>query len=236
MNSKKKNTRDMYRGLNEFKKGYQRRRKLVKDENGDMLADSHNILIRLKHCYRLLNVNKFSVVRQIEMHIAEPLVPDPSPSEVETAIAKFKRYKSPGSHNIPAELIQAGGEILRSEIHNSLTLFEIRKNCLISGRSLLLYRFTRRVIKLTAVIIVEYHGYQLLTKFYPIAALKVTSIYHSLTHGAEPFLGSCQLSSHSRNSQHFMETKDSLRCSQEPSTGPYPGPGQSNPYHPILSL
>jgi hypothetical protein len=33
---------------------------------------------------------------------------------------------------------------------------------------------------------------------------------HSLTHGAEPFLRSCQLCSHSRNSQRFMEPEGSL--------------------------
>jgi hypothetical protein len=33
----------MYSGINEFKKGYQPRGNLVKDENGDVLADSHNI-------------------------------------------------------------------------------------------------------------------------------------------------------------------------------------------------
>jgi hypothetical protein len=40
-NSKNKNNRDPYSGLNEFKRGYQPRCKLVKDENGDLLADSH---------------------------------------------------------------------------------------------------------------------------------------------------------------------------------------------------
>jgi hypothetical protein len=30
--------------MNEFKRGYQPRNDLVKDENGDLLADSHNIL------------------------------------------------------------------------------------------------------------------------------------------------------------------------------------------------
>jgi sorting nexin-29 len=36
---------------------------------------------------------------------------------VEIAIGKLKSYKSPGTDNIPAELIEAGGETLYSEIH-----------------------------------------------------------------------------------------------------------------------
>jgi hypothetical protein len=46
MNSKNKNIRDLYRGISEFKRGYQLSNNLVKDENGDLLADSHNILDR----------------------------------------------------------------------------------------------------------------------------------------------------------------------------------------------
>jgi hypothetical protein len=42
-NSKNKNSRHMYRGMNEFKKGYQPRTNLVKDERGDLLADPHKI-------------------------------------------------------------------------------------------------------------------------------------------------------------------------------------------------
>jgi hypothetical protein len=42
MNSKNKNIKDLYRGINGFKRGYQPRNNLVKDENGDLLADSHN--------------------------------------------------------------------------------------------------------------------------------------------------------------------------------------------------
>jgi hypothetical protein len=42
------------------------------------------------------------------MHTAEPLVPNPSLFEEEIAIAKLKKYKLPGSDQIPAELIQAG--------------------------------------------------------------------------------------------------------------------------------
>jgi hypothetical protein len=33
-----------------------------------------------------------------------------------------------------------------------------------------------------------------------------------------------------------MEPEGSLPYSQEPSTGPYPEPDQSSPYHPILRV
>jgi hypothetical protein len=59
---------------------------------------------------------------------------------------------------------------------------------------------------------------------------------HSLTHGAEPFWRSCQFCSYSRTSQHFMEPGGSSPRSHEPSTGPYPEPDRSNPYHPILPI
>jgi hypothetical protein len=74
-----------------------------------MLADSHNILNRWKNYFsQLLNVHNVSEVKQIEVHMTEPLVPGPSHLAVEIAIAKLKNYKLPGSDEIPAELIQAG--------------------------------------------------------------------------------------------------------------------------------
>jgi len=42
-----------------------------------------------------LNVRGVNDVRQPEMHTAEPLVPEPSAFEVEMAIEKLKRQKSP---------------------------------------------------------------------------------------------------------------------------------------------
>ena len=44
-----------------MKKGYQPRTRIVKDEKSDLVADSHSIM-----------------VRQAEIHTAEPLVPEPS--------------------------------------------------------------------------------------------------------------------------------------------------------------
>jgi hypothetical protein len=57
-------------------------------------------------------------VRQTEIHIVEPFVPEANAAEVEVSVGKLKRYRSPRMDHIPAELIQAGGEALHSEIHN----------------------------------------------------------------------------------------------------------------------
>jgi hypothetical protein len=43
----------------------------VKDENGNVLADSHNILNRWKNYSQLLNVHRISDFRQIEIHTAD---------------------------------------------------------------------------------------------------------------------------------------------------------------------
>jgi hypothetical protein len=45
-NSKNENIKDLYRGISEFKKGYQPRTSSVKDDNGDLPVDSHNIFTR----------------------------------------------------------------------------------------------------------------------------------------------------------------------------------------------
>jgi hypothetical protein len=41
------------------------------------------------------------------MHTDEPFVPEPRASEVQVAIGKLKRYKSPGADQIPDAIIQA---------------------------------------------------------------------------------------------------------------------------------
>jgi hypothetical protein len=68
-----------------------------------------------------MNVHDVSDVRQIEMHTAEPLVPGPSHLGIEISIAKLKKYKSPLSDQIPAELYQVGVETLVSVIHKPIT-------------------------------------------------------------------------------------------------------------------
>ena len=50
-NSKIKNIRDLYRGINDVKKEYQPRTGIVKDEKGDLVADSHSIMARWRNCF-----------------------------------------------------------------------------------------------------------------------------------------------------------------------------------------
>jgi hypothetical protein len=82
----------LYRGINEFRKGYQPKINIMKDEIGNMLAEPHSVLYRWKYFFnRVLNVLGLHDVRQMDVHTAEPLVPEPSLLEVEIAIGKLKR-------------------------------------------------------------------------------------------------------------------------------------------------
>ena len=72
--SKIRNTRDLYRKTSDFKKGYQARTNVVKDEKGDLVTDSHSSVARWRD----------HDVRRTEIHTAQPLVP-----ELESGIDKL---------------------------------------------------------------------------------------------------------------------------------------------------
>jgi hypothetical protein len=97
-NNKNEKIRDLYRGRNEYKKGCQTLINIIKDGNGNLIADPHSVLNRWKRFFKL-NVHGVHDVRQMDMHTALPLVPEPSLIEA-------------GTVRIPAELIKAGGETL----------------------------------------------------------------------------------------------------------------------------
>ena len=116
-NSKIKNIRDLHRGINYFKKRYQPRCNIVKDEKGDLVTGSHSIVARWRNYFsQLFNMHGIKDVGQAEIHTAEPLVPEPSVSEFELAIDKLKSHKSPGIDQIPVELIKAGGRTICLDI------------------------------------------------------------------------------------------------------------------------
>jgi hypothetical protein len=117
-NNKNKNVRDLYRGINEFKKGYQPIINIMEDENGNLIADPQSVLNRWKNFFnQVLNVHGVLKVRQMDIHTAEPLVSEPSLVEVEIAIGMLKRRKFLCTDQILADLIKAGGETLCAEIH-----------------------------------------------------------------------------------------------------------------------
>ena len=120
---------------------------------------------------QLFNVHGVKDVRQAEKHTAEPLVSEPSASEIELAIDKLKSHKSPGIDQIPAELIKAGGRTIFLEIHKLITsiwkkrkLPEERKESIIVP----IHKTGNKRDCTGLVIIIEaYHFCQPLTKFYP---------------------------------------------------------------------
>jgi hypothetical protein len=102
-NSKINNNRVLYIGINDVKKGYQPRTRIVKDEKGDLIVDSYSIIARWRiFISQLLNVHGVCGVRQAQIRAVGPLVHEPSALEVELVIEKLKSYKSPGIDQIPA--------------------------------------------------------------------------------------------------------------------------------------
>jgi hypothetical protein len=81
--------------------------------------------------------------------------------EVEIAIVKLKSYKSPDTDQILAEMIEAGGETLYSEVHRLTCSVWNKEELPQQGRNLLLYQFIKRVIRLTN----NYRGISLLTAY-----------------------------------------------------------------------
>jgi hypothetical protein len=60
--------------------------------------------------------------------MVEPLLPERSFIKVETATRKLRSYKSPGSDQIPTELIKEGGEIFIL-IYTNYLLYMEKEDC-----------------------------------------------------------------------------------------------------------
>jgi hypothetical protein len=122
-----------------------------------------------KNCFsQLLNVHRVSDVRQIKIHTAEPLVFLPRSCGVEIPVSSLKNYKSPGSDQIPAELIQAGDEILRSEFHKLINYIWNKEELPGQWKESIIVPLHKKSNKTDCIIIVGYHCYQFYIKFYRI--------------------------------------------------------------------
>jgi hypothetical protein len=90
--------------------------------------------------------------------------------DVEIAIAKLKKYKSPGSDQISAELILAGGKMLLSVIHKLINSIWNKEELPDQWKKSIIVPILKRVTKLTVIIIVGYHCYQHHTKCYQMSS------------------------------------------------------------------
>ena len=67
---------------------------MVKDEEGDLVTDSHHILVMWwNNFFQLFSVHRVSDLRQTEIHTAQSIVPELSAFEVEMATEKIKSEK-----------------------------------------------------------------------------------------------------------------------------------------------
>jgi hypothetical protein len=80
----------------------------------------------------------------------------------------LKKYKLPGSDQIPAEPIQTEGETLQSEVHKLINSIWSKEEFPDQWKGSIIVPIYDKGDKTDLVINEGYHCYQLNTKFYPI--------------------------------------------------------------------
>jgi hypothetical protein len=104
--------------------------------------------------------------------------------KVETATGKLKTYKSPGTDKIPAELIKAEGEILRSEIYRLICSVWNKEESPQQWKESITLPIYKRVIRLIVIIIEESPSYRTVHQLFidfkkPCDSIK-TEILHNI--------------------------------------------------------
>jgi sorting nexin-29 len=150
---------------------------------------------------QLLNVHGVNDVRQTEINTAEPLVPEPSSFEVDIAIEKLKRYKSPGIDQMPAELIQARGNTLHSENHKLINCIWSKEELLQQWKESIIVPIYKKGDKMDCS---NYRGISLLSSSYKILSNILLS---RLTPYVDEIIGN-----HQCGFQHNRSTTDQIFC------------------------
>jgi hypothetical protein len=91
-----------------------------------LVTDYYIILSRWRNDFhQRLNVHVVNEVTETEKQTAQPIVHEPSASEVELATENLRSHISPGIDQIAEELFKAECRRVRFQIHNILFLFGI---------------------------------------------------------------------------------------------------------------
>lgn len=114
------NTKEFFKSIKHFRKGYIPNTYGVKDKEGQILTQKTQVIDRWKEYFQeLLNCEQPTQNEEItEYHNVEPWVEEPSQKEVETAIKCLKNNKSPGEDAIASELLKKGGKRIGGIMHN----------------------------------------------------------------------------------------------------------------------
>lgn len=128
LKSSENDTRGLYQRVKKMKFGYNQQPLLCKDANGAVLADEERCIIRWTEYFKnLLNQNEantqtYLTRSQTTQQFPQPYIAEPSIQEVRTVVKNLKNNKSPGTDNIPGELLKHGGEALLWSLHRIIVL------------------------------------------------------------------------------------------------------------------
>ena len=110
----KNNSKRAYQLVKDLTSEKQGRSSTIQDKSGTCLTEEKEILSRwTEYCSELYNYE--SCGDNAVLDCSKPPEEDLQPilrEEVEIAVASLKKGKSPGVDNIPAKLVQAGGETM----------------------------------------------------------------------------------------------------------------------------
>jgi hypothetical protein len=82
----------------------------------------------------------------------------------------LKKYKSPGSGQIPAELIQAGGEMLLSAIQKLIISIWNKEELSDHWKECIIVPVKKSVTELTVIIVVDITAINFIQKLYSISS------------------------------------------------------------------